>query len=1778
MRKLLYALTLLASPFFLNQTLASNPIVLKGKEASSKVTHAVMVRYNNRSPLPQFVRFDPADPLPGSAFTTWIQQFFKNGTQPHLNLLKVRRDKYGFTHRKYQEMVNGYPIEFGIVKAHSRNGYLNSYSGELYPTTVNASSASLSEKEALSHALTFLGASVYKWQLPGAEKTIKFLKKDPNATFYPKGELVYIYKNNKPGDQLRLAYKFDIYSEKPLSRKDVYVDAQTGEILYTNEKIHDANVTGSGTTLYSGSRSYVTDNYSGSSYRLRESNRNGSVDVETYDMSNQTDYSNSQDFTSTSTSWSTDGGLDAHWGAEEVVDFYFNELGRNSIDDNGMTVYSYAHYNNNYDNAFWDGYKMTYGDGQGNNTPYTALDISGHEMTHGVVQYTANFSGSYTEAGALNESFADIFGNTIEHYAKPGDFSWEVGSDLGFVVRDMSNPNSQSKPDTYQGTYWDSSGEPHYNACPHDYYFYLLVEGGSGTNDIGDSYNVTGIGFDDAIAIAYYNLYNELNSNATYADARVGAIQAATDLFGACSQQVISVTNAYYAIGVGAAYSGGAVSSNFTASPTTSCSVPLTVTFSNTGSTGSSNTYSWDFGDGSTSTAENPTHTYTSFGQYDVTLTITPSSSGCGSDTETKTAFIDADPSNSCFTCDTINYPIPGTLTIYGTSQGGYLSGWNGYGDIGKANQFTSFGTNTHVTGALIGFYGVYDSGSGASVDINIYDDNSGVPGNILKTITVSLSDLESSLTYTGGTHQGVLVFTFPEPVAVTSPYYLGVEMNGFTANDSLGIISNKDGDSPSDMMFERWSDGTWHSYSSAWGGNSLDLYISPIMTETPPDAVIAANKTTICAGDSIQFDGYTGSLNVEKGGYYWDVTGADVATSNDSIFYATYSTAGTYNALLYVIGGCSGQDVDTVQIVVTASPTIAVASVDDPSTCGGNGTIHLTFTGVADGTYTIDYDSGSFSNVTVSSGTATITAPAGTYSNLTIESGGCSSVSGVSATVSDPGLLPQPTIATTGATCSSDGTANVSNYDGSYTYSFTPAGPSVGTGGAISGATAGISYTIVAQSGGCSSNSATFTVAEQLPTPSAPTIATTAATCSSDGTATVSDYDGSYAYTFTPSGPSVGTGGSISGATAGTNYTVVAETGGCTSTSSSFTVATQLPTPNAPTVATTAATCSSDGTATVSDYDGSYTYTFSPSGPSVGAGGTISNASASTNYTLVASIGGCSSSSTNFNLDAQLPSPVLTVNSTTPPAICGGTGSFDLSFTGITDGNYTITYNTGSFTNVTVSGGTATVNAPAGTYGDLIISDGTCSSATGVSVSISDPNAPDQPAVQAVAATCSAAGSASVTNYDASNTYAFSPSGPTLSSTGEIQGATAGQNYTVTSSLGSCTSAGESFVIDAQLTQPSVTASALDNALCEGESTTISASGASTYSWDNSLGAGASHSITPSSTTTYQVTGTAANGCAAIATVTVTVQPTVVVQASASQTTICEGNSVTLSASGATDYSWSQGLGSGASQSVAPTTNTTYVVTGTTNGCSGKDSVSIVVNSLPSVQVTATETSICEGGSVVLSATGADSYSWSPSSSLNASTGVSVTATPLTTTSYQVAGTNSCGFDTKTITVTVYPAPTLPTITQSGNTLYVTLNSGETASWYHNGVLVGNGDQTTISESGDYTVVVTNDNGCSAQTTGTFTASLNGLEVNKQSLLKVYPNPTENQVIVDWGSLKEVQSVSVFDLLGNVVKTRSVSSNAHQMTIDLSRYGKGVYIIRLQTKDRIISQKVTKQ
>ncbi len=354
------------------------------------------------------------------------------------------------------------------------------------------------------------------------------------------------------------------------NRLHVITDAATGKRLFTYQGIE----TGVGNTQYSGQVT-LTTTQSGSTYTLTDGARGGH---KTYNLNHGSSgtgtlFSQSSDTWGNGTNSSAaTAGADAHYGAAVTWDFYKNTFGRSGIKNDGVGAYSRVHYGNSYVNAFWDDgcFCMTYGDGSGNAKPLTAIDVAGHEMSHGVTSNTAglNYSG---ESGGLNEATSDIFGTGVEFYANNstdvGDYLIGEKIDIngnGTPLRYMDKPSKDgsSKDSWYSGI---GGVDVHYSSGPANHFFYLLSEGSGAKVINGVSYNsptadglpVTGIGRDKALQIWYRALTTKWTSTTNYAGARTGTLAAAGELYGTTSAEYKAVQDAWAAVAVGARSGGG---------------------------------------------------------------------------------------------------------------------------------------------------------------------------------------------------------------------------------------------------------------------------------------------------------------------------------------------------------------------------------------------------------------------------------------------------------------------------------------------------------------------------------------------------------------------------------------------------------------------------------------------------------------------------------------------------------------------------------------------------------------------------------------------------------------------------------------------------------------------------------------------------------------------------------------------------------------------------------------------------------------------------------------------------------------------------------------------------------------------------------------------------------------------------------------------------------------------------------------------------------------------
>jgi hypothetical protein len=371
------------------------------------------------------------------------------------------------------------------------------------------------------------------------------------------------------------------------------------------------------------------------------------------------------------------------------------------------------------------------------------------------------------------------------------------------------------------------------------------------------------------------------------------------------------------------------------------------------------------------------------------------------------------------------------------------------------------------------------------------------------------------------------------------------------------------------------------------------------------------------------------------------------------------------------------------------------------------------------------------------------------------------------------------------------------------------------------------------------------------------------------------------------------------------------------------------------------------------------------------------------------------------------------------------------------------------------------------------------------------------------------------------------------------------------------------------------------DQAVCDGNSVTISGSGANSYTWDNSVSDGVA--FTPTSTATYTVTGTDGNGCVNSAQVEVTVNalPTVSAGTDVAACTgdsailngsgavsytwdngitdgvhfipVCEGDQVTLSGTGVSSYTWDNGVSDGVVFS--PLTTATYTVTGTDgNGCENSDQIDVIVNPLPIVGAGADQT-VCEGDPVTVSGTGASSYTWD--------NGVvdGVAFSPLTTATYTVTGTDGNGCENSDqIDVIVNPLPIVgagadQTVCEGDQ---VTLSgTGASSYTWDNGVMDGVVFNATVTTT--YNVTGVDVNGC--ENTDALTIVVDectGIFDVIKSNLTIFPNPTSDQITIDIKGYNGRVNAEVYDLQGRLLETTTNN------IISLKKHAKGIYVLKV--------------
>lgn len=510
---------------------------------------------------------------------------------------RVHTDALGQTHTHLQQFYRGVKVWGGEAIAHmDRNGRHLPVTSSLKAGIRLNATPSLRGDEALLLVHRDLAPSGAYASAPSAELVVYPVMDQVHARG---GQDATAYDRRVVRYALAYHVHTDLKNGAAETREtDYMIDAHTGATLKKWSSLETAAETGTGNSQYSGQVSITTNN-TGSGYELRDPNR-GSTTVT--DMANGTT-GNGNLYTNATNTWGDGNNLydgtgadtfgvtgqtaavDALFGFQATWDYYLNVHGRNGIDNAGTATTLRVHYDTSYDNAFWSDqcFCMTFGDG---NTfkNLTAIDVIGHELSHGVCANNGNGGLTYSdESGGINEADSDINGTFVTYYGYNGSTGatvpntipsanlngytpWTIGAQLSNPpLRYMYHPSlDNNSPD-----YWYAgvgSLDVHLSSGPANRMMYFLAQGATASGDTSTSVNVAGngvsdanflpngmagVGNDHAARIWYRALTTYMNTGETYAQLRTDCLQAALDLYGATSPEYAAVQNAFHGINVG---------------------------------------------------------------------------------------------------------------------------------------------------------------------------------------------------------------------------------------------------------------------------------------------------------------------------------------------------------------------------------------------------------------------------------------------------------------------------------------------------------------------------------------------------------------------------------------------------------------------------------------------------------------------------------------------------------------------------------------------------------------------------------------------------------------------------------------------------------------------------------------------------------------------------------------------------------------------------------------------------------------------------------------------------------------------------------------------------------------------------------------------------------------------------------------------------------------------------------------------------------------------------
>ena len=452
--------------------------------------------------------------------------------------------EYGMHFERYQQYYQGVRVDDGHYNFRFKNGRMKVVKGHYVNVTGVNPVPSITEKEAVDLYASYFG-----------------INKDNVIKSYAKLMIKEIPNSESQESVAALVYKVFLYAANASNEYVGFIDARSGKLLYKENAAVSSSAGGQFFTYYNSSsipKSGITE-YANNIYTLEDNYRvNGIMTIKDNQNGNTVSFTDNDNVWTHNDLGDYQIALDVHWTMEQINDLMYGTFSHNSYDNNNHGILSII--NTESRGKFYpSGDVFTFGIASGSTTykPFGSVDIIGHEYGHAILYKSSGLNSSGETKAAIHEGLADIWAIIIEKRITPSADYWKFGEQIMAIgnscIRNFQSPNDATAYTQISSTYGCgafNSTDSHIKGGLLPYWFYLLVNGGSGTNGLNNSYQILPLG---------YNLAEELVRKTTFTTAYLEdctTFQHVADAFIDAAEDnyndffVEQVRNAFYAVGL----------------------------------------------------------------------------------------------------------------------------------------------------------------------------------------------------------------------------------------------------------------------------------------------------------------------------------------------------------------------------------------------------------------------------------------------------------------------------------------------------------------------------------------------------------------------------------------------------------------------------------------------------------------------------------------------------------------------------------------------------------------------------------------------------------------------------------------------------------------------------------------------------------------------------------------------------------------------------------------------------------------------------------------------------------------------------------------------------------------------------------------------------------------------------------------------------------------------------------------------------------------------------